>query len=961
MAFGAYGTDLASLPSPAAQSFLSWPAYATNFRIAQALSLEPLFTAYISNAIGTEAGNATEDDPISIANQSTMDYIIGILAGFAIPYELKFRRGETYPFSVSIDCSSVPGGYRITDWGDPNETSMPILSAWSQTGYAATDNAWTLDSGNRYYKTVNPTREIGWIREVNDKFNPYTYVKNTTRCADVPHSWYQAATSANFTANAGTNVCTSAGHGLSDGTIVRLSHSVPGTPDLPAGLAVEQEYYIISSTTDTFKLSLTAGGSEIDITDAGTGTHTWNKASTLYINCGGDNPNDLDLEVVPTRCGLIDGVAFTGAPGTGNTSFYAENIVTDGFGATPYVYGTNATYGWQMGATNYNIHALVNCEAYYTGRHIFGMTANNGVWVTKNCKGGYGTNDCTDWVTFGGTGSPEGYHINPVIAYGKAPSEAYADNSVSAGPIVSQGDVSTESTHYCHTGGGGALVALLFFWGASFEDNRSTHSRATYAMPIITGADIVGTAATLSTLRMFVNWNPYNGLVTRGSHTVTADATADTFTKTAHGFSNGDMVQFTTTGTMPGSVTQGQHYAVINKTANDFQIVTITRNMDSVDTSTDTITRSNHGLSNAQRVMFVGSGIPGGLDNTTLYYVVGATTNTFQVSLTNGGAAVDITTEGYGRRRFVGGTIVNISSAGTGVHTAKVFDIENSRFFTPSFTSPAFCYINCLRSGKLFTSATSSNEATFINNLLESINSDVGTCSVMNPGGHEYYCHTISRPTGSFNIYHSQASTSTTNFNSIVDNQGTSALQQIAGDLNSYTVTADNTTNIFTRSSHGLSVNQVIRFFTTGTLPTNITANTDYYVISDSFTTGQFKVSLTQGGLEVDFTTDGTGTLTFIRPSPLTQSRGIGYFDTYGSVDNQLLNDDYKVNTTTPTTLGAPVGPSSAFYHTGYPTPNSIDIEYDFYGRSRNLAAPNIGPIEGAGIGTGSLLTSGVG
>jgi len=62
----------------------------------------------------------------------------------------------------------------------------------------------------------------------------------------------------------------------------------------------------------------------------------------------------------------------------------------------------------------------------------------------------------------------------------------------------------------------------------------------------------------------------------------------------------------------------------------------------SVDAGTDTITYNSHGLVNTDRVKLSGTP-PTGLDTTTKYYVVGATTNTFQVSLTSGGAAVNIT------------------------------------------------------------------------------------------------------------------------------------------------------------------------------------------------------------------------------------------------------------------------------------------------------------------------------
>lgn len=80
-----------------------------------------------------------------------------------------------------------------------------------------------------------------------------------------------AGLSATYTADAGTDVLTSAGHGLSNGQIVRLdSTSFP-----PGGLSLGTNYYVINKTTDTFQLSLTSGGSAIDITTAGSGTQTW--------------------------------------------------------------------------------------------------------------------------------------------------------------------------------------------------------------------------------------------------------------------------------------------------------------------------------------------------------------------------------------------------------------------------------------------------------------------------------------------------------------------------------------------------------------------------------------------------------------------------------------------------------------------------------------------------------------
>lgn len=69
-----------------------------------------------------------------------------------------------------------------------------------------------------------------------------------------------------------------------------------------------------------------------------------------------------------------------------------------------------------------------------------------------------------------------------------------------------------------------------------------------------------------------------------------------------------------------------------------------------VDTiANDTLLSRGHGLANTDRVLVwavAGESLPTGLSATTLYFVVGATTDGFQLSLTSGGAAVDITALG---------------------------------------------------------------------------------------------------------------------------------------------------------------------------------------------------------------------------------------------------------------------------------------------------------------------------
>ena len=63
----------------------------------------------------------------------------------------------------------------------------------------------------------------------------------------------------------------------------------------------------------------------------------------------------------------------------------------------------------------------------------------------------------------------------------------------------------------------------------------------------------------------------------------------------------------------------------------------------SVDTATDVFTLLSHGWSDDQTIVFFGGTIPGGLTEGTIYYVINSATDTFKVSATQGGGAIDIT------------------------------------------------------------------------------------------------------------------------------------------------------------------------------------------------------------------------------------------------------------------------------------------------------------------------------
>jgi hypothetical protein len=98
--------------------------------------------------------------------------------------------------------------------------------------------------------------------------NGYSLTSNEVRLTTSTDSGVTIGT---VTADDSTDVLTCSGHALLVGDIVQFTT----TGTLPAGLSTSTDYYVITvPTSDTFTISATAGGTVLDITDTGTGTHS---------------------------------------------------------------------------------------------------------------------------------------------------------------------------------------------------------------------------------------------------------------------------------------------------------------------------------------------------------------------------------------------------------------------------------------------------------------------------------------------------------------------------------------------------------------------------------------------------------------------------------------------------------------------------------------------------------------
>lgn len=126
-----------------------------------------------------------------------------------------------------------------------------------------------------------------------------------------------------FTATAGTDLITTASaHGYTTGTVVRVATSAA---DLPAGLSAATNYYVIRVSDTTFKvgssLANALAGTVVDITDAGTGTHT----VSGYENLTGAF---FEPRAIAIRTGLPDH-PFSLAQSLGIPNIAGVDVVTD--------------------------------------------------------------------------------------------------------------------------------------------------------------------------------------------------------------------------------------------------------------------------------------------------------------------------------------------------------------------------------------------------------------------------------------------------------------------------------------------------------------------------------------------------------------------------------------------------------------------------------------------------------
>lgn len=124
----------------------------------------------------------------------------------------------------------------------------------------------------------------------------------------------------------------------------------------------------------------------------------------------------------------------------------------------------------------------------------------------------------------------------------------------------------------------------------------------------------------------------------------------------------------------------------------------------------------------------------------------------------------------------------------------------------------------------------------------------------------------------------------------------------------------DEVNDYIIRSNHGLVNGDRVALRTAGTLPNNLDATVLYYVISAD--SNRFRVSLTDAGTRVDFTTKGSGVMTVFRNPNWGVTPGTNaevWLDSR-PVNQMAMFDNVSVTrTTNPTSIVAQVSPGARF------------------------------------------------
>lgn len=348
------------------------------------------------------------------------------------------------------------------------------------------------------------------------------------------------------------------------------------TGALPSGLTVGTTYYVLATdwTTTTFKLATSAGGTAINATGTQSGTHTVSSVSLAvtppysanntqlattqfakYVAGTFGNTNWAASETTASQT-----VTFSGTPTQVNLAAAPANDTAVSFSVTGGTLPTGLTAGVpyyvynRTSTTHYIAAAPANVQtATVSGGASVTGTINGAVFTGAISTTTLTVTAVTSGVisigqTISGTGITAGTTIT-ALGTGVGGIGTYvvsASQTVASTTITSSGSVLTVTAV-----GSGALAIGQTISGTGVTAGTTITGYATGSGG--TGTYLLSASQTVA------------------STTITATSQ---FIYVPNPPSNGDVVIFSTTGTLPTGITAGTMYYVVNRTSTAFKVAT---------------------------------------------------------------------------------------------------------------------------------------------------------------------------------------------------------------------------------------------------------------------------------------------------------------------------------------------------------------------------------------------------
>ena len=222
--------------------------------------------------LSVDSATAVEDDKIGIRLDRRVKLTSEDLVADSTPTVTAWQANQALtPVTTTSNQSGTGTGRTFSITTDANGQPTVFTTALG-TGYAVgnvvvlTDPGSTSNTANVTIASPLPYTDVEWDRvtdssvKVENALDPQIIITCTVTTS--------------------SNTITALGHRLDDDDTVQFKTS----NTLPAGLALGTTYYVIGSNIDagTFKVSTSAGGSAVNITNNGTGTHKVQASSRFF-------------------------------------------------------------------------------------------------------------------------------------------------------------------------------------------------------------------------------------------------------------------------------------------------------------------------------------------------------------------------------------------------------------------------------------------------------------------------------------------------------------------------------------------------------------------------------------------------------------------------------------------------------------------------------------------------------